>query len=139
MRLAQCSIQRLASYSAERQAHHIVGEQGRSMGRSSQLLRLTVEVVIERVQEKLEDQERRAASVSVEDSVCFIFPDEDPEKIEEQKQKAYEWARQLRVDRIVALDEIQDKIEAIQQKVFSEPDPLKRQTYERWYEYLKGA
>jgi len=102
-------------------------------------LRLTVQVVIERLQANLAEVERRSSLLSVEESVAFIFDTDNPEAIENQKQKAYAWARKNRSDRSQALGEIRRKIDAIQQEVFSGAGSADRQTYERWYEYLKSA
>jgi hypothetical protein len=102
-------------------------------------LRLTVQAVIEKVQKKLLEVERRGALLSEKESVAFIFMDDDPEKIAEHTRKGYEWARANRAKRMNDLGRLAEKIVSIQQTVFSGADPSSQESYQRWYEYVKRA
>jgi hypothetical protein len=102
-------------------------------------LRLTVKVVMEKLQKKLLEVERRSGLVSEKESVAFIFMDDDPEKIAEHTRKGYEWARANRAERSKTLAQVREKIDAIEETVFGGEDPSSQESYQRWYEYLKRA
>lgn len=103
----------------------------------AKLLKLTVKALLERVRQKLKDQEERAARIK--DPLAFIFPDDDPEKIAEQKEKAYEWLAKNRRERSDTLLQTQAKIATIDSEIVSGADQRSLDSYARWYEYIKTA
>lgn len=103
-------------------------------------LRLTVKVVMEKLQKKLQEEEKCAALLKDSESVAFIFGDDDPEKTAEQKRKAYAWASEIRAERLKTLEHIRQKIGAIEETVFSGDNlSSKELSYRLWYEYQRRA
>ncbi len=100
-------------------------------------LRLTVKVVMEKLQKKLLEVERRSGLLSEKESVAFIFMDDDPEKIAEHTRKGYEWVRANRAERSKTLAQVREKIGAIEKTVFSGENTSSQESYQRWYAYQK--
>jgi hypothetical protein len=98
-------------------------------------LKLTVKALLEQVQQKLREQEER--SLPVEKSGAFIFRDDNPERIAEEKQKAYEWVMENRSERSDTLQQMEQKIAVIDRDVMTGTTEQQQDSYRKWEEYIR--